>query len=153
MLGCSSEENVSALQFASIVGRTRIAEILIHSGCSIDHHSFNGFTPLHYAAKHGHVDITKLLIDEGYAYPVGIVMTQWLFDRADINARSDKLHTPLSLAVKFGHLGVVKALIAKGANLETVKNKVCPCSSSNCIHRACRDSLHFSWQQRKATLL
>ena len=62
---CSSEEDVSALQFASIIGHTKIAELLITAGCSIDHYSFDGFTALHCAAKYGHVDTTRLLVRRG----------------------------------------------------------------------------------------
>lgn len=61
----SSEDDVSALQFAAIVGHERIAELLIDSGCSVDHYSFNGFTALHCAAKSGHVGIARLLVKRG----------------------------------------------------------------------------------------
>jgi len=61
----SSVDDLSALQFASIIGDRRIAELLIDAGSNIDHHSFDGFTALHFAAKHGHVHIIDLLLDHG----------------------------------------------------------------------------------------
>ena len=52
-------------------------------------------TPLHIAAKHGHLDIVKLLLQNG----------------AKVNARDETLQSPLFLAARYNHHLVVEELI------------------------------------------
>ena len=56
----------------------------------------DGFAPLHVACENGHVEIVKLLLQEG----------------ANKNQISKEGSTPLSLACKFGHREVVSVLFA-----------------------------------------
>ena len=58
-----------------------------------------GYTPLHFACQHGHVDVVKILIQEG----------------ADVNACECGV-TPLHRACFAGKLQVVEILIDNGAN-------------------------------------
>jgi len=60
-----------------------------------------GFTPLHYAAREGHVDLVKLLMSYG----------------ADLNARNEDEWTPLHKASLHGHVEVIKLLLAGGADV------------------------------------
>ena len=55
----------------------------------------NRETPLHIAAKHGHLDIVKLLVKKS----------------AFINSRDEFLSTPLILACQYNHAMVVQYLI------------------------------------------
>jgi cytohesin len=60
-----------------------------------------GFTPLHWAALHGHKEIAELLITNG----------------VDVNATTAWGSTPLHKAAQDGHKEIVELLIAKGADV------------------------------------
>ena len=61
-----------------------------------------GFTALHYAARHGYVEIAKLLLAE----------------RADVNAKAGKGDTPLHYAVWYGHKETVQLLLSNKADVD-----------------------------------
>ncbi|KAJ8329638.1 hypothetical protein BDV3_003647 [Batrachochytrium dendrobatidis] len=64
-----------------------------------------GYSPLHYAARQGHLDVCKLLIQAG----------------ADINYATLELHTTsLHRAVVGGHVHIVQYLIDMGADIHRV---------------------------------
>lgn len=81
------------------------------NGCRFSCKCFNGYeqpdyhfdrwggTPLHYAAKHGHYDCIKLLIDNG----------------ADVNVESNE-NTPLQYALYYNHIECIIILIKNGAD-------------------------------------
>lgn len=58
-------------------------------------------TPLHWAARNGHLDVCAFLLDSG----------------ADINFADDQNFTPLHYAIWGGHLDVCTLLVNRGANL------------------------------------
>jgi len=60
-----------------------------------------GFTPLHWAAHHGHKEIAELLIANG----------------ADVNAKNEGGFTPLHSAASLGYKEIIELLIAKGADV------------------------------------
>jgi len=60
-----------------------------------------GWTPLHYAATSGHLDIVEYLISK----------------EVDVDAHSPNDTTPLMLAARFGHIKVVKFLLDQQADL------------------------------------
>jgi ankyrin repeat protein len=64
--------------------------------------SREGFTALHYAARHGYVEIAKLLLAE----------------RADVNAKAGKGDTPLHYAVWYGHKETVQLLLSNKADVD-----------------------------------
>ena len=64
-------------------------------------------TALHIAAKNGHVDVAKVLIQNG----------------ADVNAVQKDRWTVLDLAVKFGHIDFVKVLIQNGADVNAAREQ------------------------------
>ena len=57
-------------------------------------------TPLHYAAKYGHIDVVQILLDVG----------------ADCNKSDELGYTPLHYAAKYGHINVVQILLDGGAD-------------------------------------
>ncbi len=63
-------------------------------------------SPLHYAAKHGHLDIVGLLLDSS----------------AEIDSKDERQKTPLMFATEEGHLEIVRMLVNSGANLR-IANK------------------------------
>lgn len=66
-----------------------------------------GWTPLHYAATGGHVDIIALLLDEN----------------AYIDAESPNKTTPLMMAAMYGSTAAVRALLEAGAD-PTLRNQL-----------------------------
>ena len=53
------------LQVAVIEGKYSVVRSLINQGYSVNVRDNNGWTPLHEAANHGHVEICKLLVENG----------------------------------------------------------------------------------------
>ena len=64
-------------------------------------------TPLHAAARSGHLQVVQVLLDQ----------------RASIDAVNNKNNTPLHLAALSGHLQVVQELLDRRASVDAVNNK------------------------------
>jgi ankyrin repeat protein len=92
------------LMMASLRGQTEIARKLIARGADVNK---TGWTPLHYAATSGHVDIIKLLLDES----------------AYIDAESPNGTTPLMMAAHYGTREAARFLLQAGAD-PAVKNQL-----------------------------
>ena len=65
------------------------------------------YTPLHWAAYYGHLEITEILISRG----------------ADLDAEDPDYATPLYLAAEQGHPKVVEFLISKGAEVNVKSSR------------------------------
>jgi hypothetical protein len=65
-----------------------------------------GWTPLHYAAWKGHVEIARLLLQNG----------------AEVNVRSNGGSTPLHCSAWNGHVDILHLLVENGADLEAQDN-------------------------------
>lgn len=87
----------SPLMLASLDGHLEIATHLIAMGADVNK---PGWTPLHYAATHGHLDVMYLLLDK-FAY---------------IDAASPNGTTPLMMAAFYGTPSAVKLLLEAGAD-------------------------------------
>ncbi|HUR88225.1 MAG TPA: ankyrin repeat domain-containing protein [Ramlibacter sp.] len=85
------------LMMASIRGQAEIARKLLARGADVNK---TGWTPLHYAATSGHVDIMKMLLDQN----------------AYIDAESPNGSTPLMMAAMYGPAQAVKFLVDAGAD-------------------------------------
>ena len=92
-----SPKDESPLMMASLKGETEIVRKLIARDADVNK---TGWTPLHYAATGGHVEIIQILLDE-YAY---------------IDAESPNKSTPLMMAAKYGTPAAVKLLLEAGAD-------------------------------------
>lgn len=92
----------SALMLASLKGNLDLCKALIVRDADVNK---PGWTPLHYAATGGHVDVLQLLIDH-HAY---------------IDAASPNGSTPLMMAAMYGTDDAVRLLLSAGAD-STLKN-------------------------------
>jgi len=88
--------NESALMYAALKGQLALAKLLISKDADVNK---TGWTPLHYAATNGHVDVIQLLLD----------------NHAFVDAASPNGSTPLMLAAQYGTAQAVKLLLDEGA--------------------------------------
>ncbi len=94
----------SPLMMAALKGHLDIATRLIKLGADVNK---PGWTPLHYAATHGHLKIMELLLEE----------------HAFIDAESPNGTTPLMMAASYGTPEAVKLLIEAGADIHMRNQK------------------------------
>lgn len=87
----------SPLMMAALRGHTELVKELIARGADVNK---TGWTPLHYAATSGHLEIMNLLL-ENYAY---------------IDAESPNGTTPLMMAAQYGSAAAVRLLLDAGAD-------------------------------------
>ena len=95
-------QDESPLMLAALKGLTEICRQLIAKGADVNK---PGWTPLHYAATHGHLDVMNLLL-ENHAY---------------IDAASPNGTTPLMMAARYSTSSAVQLLLEAGAD-PTLKN-------------------------------
>lgn len=85
----SPETNISALSWATMMGKTEATKLLIEQGADLNVRQEDGGTPLHIAVALGRSEIAELLINEG----------------ADVNAKNRRGDVPASaLRVPWGML-------------------------------------------------
>ena len=87
----------SPLMLAALKGHLALTDKLVKKGADVNK---TGWTPLHYAASNGHVEVIKLLL-ENHAY---------------IDAESPNGSTPLMMASMYGNPQSVKLLLEEGAD-------------------------------------
>nr|WP_315242685.1 ankyrin repeat domain-containing protein [uncultured Albidiferax sp.] len=90
-------QDESPLMLAALQGQLALCSQLITKGADVNK---TGWTPLHYAATHGHLDVMRLLL-ENHAY---------------IDAASPNGSTPLMMAAQYGTDEAVKLLLDEGAD-------------------------------------
>lgn len=96
-LNAQSAQGESPLMLASLKGELELARKMISQGADVNK---TGWTPLHYAASMGQVDLIRLLL-ENHAY---------------IDAESPNGTTPLMMAGMYGTAETVKLLLQEGAD-------------------------------------
>jgi ankyrin repeat protein len=99
-----SPKDESALMLAALKGHKELVKKLIARGGDVNK---PGWTPLHYAASSGELEIMALLLEE-HAY---------------IDAESPNKSTPLMMAAHYGTPEAVKLLLQEGAD-PTLRNEL-----------------------------
>lgn len=79
---------------------------LIKSGTPVSQHDLHGCTPLHLAARRGHLEMVMVLVQLG----------------GDVNSRGERQWTPLHESMSQNHSNISSLLIACGANLEATND-------------------------------
>uniref|UniRef100_A0A493SZQ4 Uncharacterized protein n=1 Tax=Anas platyrhynchos platyrhynchos TaxID=8840 RepID=A0A493SZQ4_ANAPP len=112
---------------------------LLEFGQYIEDHNENGHTPLMEAGSAGHVEVARVLLENGaginthsnefkesaltLACYKGIVPRLLLDSGAQVNMPADSFESPLTLAACGGHVELAALLIERGANLEEVNDE------------------------------
>jgi len=99
-----SAKDESPLMIAAFKGYKDLVRKLIARDADVNK---TGWTPLHYAATGGHVEIILMLLDEN----------------AYIDAESPNKSTPLMMAAMYGSTAAVRALLEAGAD-PTLRNEL-----------------------------
>ncbi len=112
-----TRKDESPLMLASLKGYVAMCQKLIARDADVNK---PGWTPLHYAATSGHLDVIRMLLDN-HAY---------------IDAASPNGSTPLMMAAMYGTTDAVKLLLDAGAD-PTLKNALG------------LSAIDFAWQVQK----
>jgi ankyrin repeat protein/spore coat protein CotH len=101
-----NNQGSTLLSWATVLGQTRIAELLIQKGADVNARNGDGSTPLHGAVLFGETETVRLLIQKG----------------ADVNARNNQGATPLDTTkADWGITEFVATLLGVKLDKEKVK--------------------------------
>lgn len=103
-LSIKNPQGETPLMLAALNNKLALAKLLIQRGADVNQ---AGWTPLHYAATKGHIDMMRLMIDHS----------------AYLDAESPNGTTPLMMAAHYGTPMAVKLLLEEGAD-PRLKNKL-----------------------------
>ena len=103
-LSIKSPQGETPLMLAALNNKLPLAKLLILRGADVNQ---AGWTPLHYAATRGHIEMMRLMIDNS----------------AYLDAESPNGTTPLMMAAHYGTPMAVKLLLEEGAD-PRLKNKL-----------------------------
>ncbi|KAL8716949.1 MAG: hypothetical protein Q9225_005767, partial [Loekoesia sp. 1 TL-2023] len=99
-----SGENLALATKANFVA---IVQLLVEAGVDLDYQDDQGETALHLAARFGHVECAKALLNGSATQTANVEIAESVFG-----------WTPLFVASVEGHVRIVELLVAAGANLE-----------------------------------
>ena len=114
------------LQWAARTGKENLVQALLAIGIAVEAPTDIEAAPLHAAARHGHVQVAKVLLAAGadggtllhraaWAGEVDVVQVL-LAAGVAVEAQTDLEATPLYGAARHGHVQVAKVLLAAGAD-------------------------------------
>lgn len=132
-------QGATALHIASEVGQAPLVDVLLsHRADPNVRGKASGQTPLHLAAKEGHIDVAKALVQSG-SHSSGrsasgseplhsavisghLEVMQWLVDEesVDINSADENGATVAHYAAIQGHVDILEYALSRGADLEVV---------------------------------
>ena len=87
--------DLSCLHLSAMKGNTKLVELFVRGGMSINFENNKKDTPVLWAVRYNHLDTVKYFLDHG----------------ADINQGNDKGSTPLYWAVRYGFTPLVETLV------------------------------------------
>ncbi len=142
----SKEDNgLTTLHIAAQTGNftvlKNVVSKLVKNKKSVDEVDSGGWTPLHYAAANGHLDLCEILIKEdadinasndldytplhlaAWQGHAEIILMLFNTNHLIIEATDHNGATALHLAAEAGHVDAVKVLIALHANMHSMNNK------------------------------
>jgi uncharacterized protein len=96
-LNAANPADETPLMMAVLKGHNALAAAMLDKDADVNK---TGWTPLHYAATSGNIELTRLLLEK-HAY---------------IDAESPNGSTPLMMAAQYGTLSAVKLLLEEGAD-------------------------------------
>jgi len=96
-LSIKNPQGETPLMLAALNNKLALAKLLIQRGADVNQ---AGWTPLHYAATKGHIDMMRLMIDHS----------------AYLDAESPNGTTPLMMAAHYGTPMATKLLLEEGAD-------------------------------------
>ncbi|WP_395462785.1 ankyrin repeat domain-containing protein [Wolbachia endosymbiont of Cantharis cryptica] len=123
--------------FVTEKGYTKILELLLNRGVSVNLRQYNDDTLLHLATRRGHTEVVALLLERGADInaedALGLlpihnaifrkhieIVRLLLKHRADPNSIGRFGDTPLHYAAEFGNAELAKFLLIKGVNINVV---------------------------------
>lgn len=98
------EKNGASLALATKSNFTKIVSLLVEAGVDVNYQDQQGETALHIAARFGHAECARILLDAGGACTIDVELAEKTYG-----------WTPLFIACVDGHAEVVKLLVKKGA--------------------------------------
>lgn len=104
-------ESGAALALATQSNFVAIVKLLVEAGVDVNYQNEQGETALHIAARFGHAECAKALLEGSVSYKTQVDVPERTF-----------AWTPLFIACVDGHLPMVELLVAAGANLERCDN-------------------------------
>ena len=99
-----SQYNYTALHIACNKGDLEVVKVLCFFKANILNVTSQGFSPLHFAARHGNEDVVDLLLKNGAV--------------ECLNMQTREGETPLHIAATKGRINALTTLITNGASLE-----------------------------------
>ena len=106
----SNKQKRSAMHYVGLGGDVRCLKLLLEARGKVNHQDAHGYTPLLLAAKNGHYDVAKCLLEHK------------TFPKININKEDNESRTPLHWAVENGHTDVVGLLLEHKADTTLLDN-------------------------------
>ena len=119
-----------------------VVDLLLEHGASVDAQRFDGWAPVHWAARYGRLEVLNTLLEHGvrvndsstdHGTPLSLavdrpdVMESLLSHGADVNGRvyaaMSRSCTPLHLASERGNRSAVELLLAHGADIHATADE------------------------------
>ena len=139
ILDKKDEKGMSALMYASMLGKKEVVEFLLKQGAKVNLCDNNGRTALIYASKNGYYDVVRILVTS----------------KADVNMCTKQKFSALHYAAMYGHDKVANLLVINGANVYLRDNRghtPMIVSSSSEVRRAIMDGVETVIQNRVKNL-